>query len=73
MIVRINNSASFEDAMQDAISAVENNGANTNQDTIALYFEMNGNYSPNGSACVNSRVYINETIPVVTNDLANND
>lgn len=73
MILRISDSTSFEDAMQDAIAAVEAAGFNTNKNTIALYMEMNNNYTANNSACVDTRVYVDESVDVVSNDIATNN
>lgn len=66
------NSASFEDGMQDALGVLEQNGVNPNVDRVSVYMEMNGQYTHDNKACVDIRVYVNETPEVIGNDIALN-
>jgi hypothetical protein len=73
MKFNILDSASFDDAMQDVINKVVEQGINTQQDNISVFMTMNGNFNPDGSARVDSRLYVNETPETISNDIALND
>ena len=69
MVFDILDSASFEDAMQDLLDKADEQGVNTDRDQVSVFIKMNGRYSPNGAARVNSRIFVNEADSTIASDI----
>ena len=71
MVLEILDSTNFIQGLDDAIALVEQNGFNCDNNKITVLIQMNGLYTQNNDARVDTFVYVDETDFAIGQDIIN--